>query len=117
MGRSVTDYEDVLRRLTVNDERFVSRVMSGPDPASVESLDRRTEELVSLAALIALDAGDAAIHARVAGALAAGASREDVVGVLLAVGPTVGSARIVGLAPRIAEALGFDVFGALEQVG
>ena len=37
------------------------------------------------------------------------------VSVLLAVGPSIGSARLVGIAPRIADALGYDVMEALER--
>ena len=64
---------------------------------------------------IALDASSSALGVEVDAALAAGASRDEVVGVLLAVGPSIGLARLVGIAPRIADALGYDVIEALER--
>ena len=117
MHRSVITNEEALRRLTVNDERFVDVVLTARDePPRVLALEPRTAELVRLGALIALGAGDAAIDSTVAAALAAGASHEDVVGVLVAVASSVGSARVVGMAPRIAAAIGYDVYGDLERV-
>lgn len=41
----------------------------------------------------------------------AGASQEEIVGVLLAIAPVVGQARTVAVAPRLALALGYDVEG------
>ena len=116
MDRERTDYEDVLRRLTVNDPSTTRSILSDEVAALGDvALDERSEHLVRLGALIALDAGPSAIGGEVSSALAAGASRSDVVCVLLKVGPYVGSARLVGMAPRIAEAIGFDVYRELER--
>jgi hypothetical protein len=41
--------------------------------------------------------------------LRGGADEEDIVGVLLAVAPIVGAARIQTAAPEVASALGYDV--------
>ena len=109
-------YEDTLRRLTLNDERFVRGVLAGPSrPDQVGPLEPKTTRLVRLGALIALDAGSPAIGAETDAALAAGASRDEVVGVLLVVGPSIGLPRLVGVAPRIADALGYDVIEAIEH--
>ncbi len=110
------DYEDTLRRLTLNDERFVRGVLAGsPQPDREGPLEPKTDSLVRLGALIAIDAASSALGAEVDAALAAGASREEVVGVLLTVGPSIGLARLIGVAPRIADALGYDVAVALEH--
>ena len=116
MDPKTPGYEDTLRRLTLSDERFVRGVLGGPSEPGLEGpLGPKTVRLVRLGALIALNAGDSAIGAETDAALAAGASRDDVVGVLLAVGPSIGLARLVGVAPRLADALGYDVMEALER--
>lgn len=117
MDRTIEGQKDTLRRLTLNDERFV-RDMLGRDAqrATDGRLDANLEALVRLAALIAVDAGPCVIDAAVTAALAAGASPGDVVDVLLMVAPCVGSARVVGAAPHVAQALGYDVMGALERL-
>lgn len=117
MGRKSPDYEDTLRRLTLNDERFVRSVLARPSqPEPDDALEPKTDWLVRLGALIALDASSSSLGAAVSEALAAGASRDDVVDVLLSVGPFVGSTRLVSVAPRIADALGYDVMSALERL-
>ncbi len=47
-------------------------------------------------------------------ARAAGATDDEIVGVLIAVAPTVGLPRVVSAAPCVALALGYDVEAALE---
>lgn len=42
-------------------------------------------------------------------AAAAGASSNEMVGVLIAVGPTIGLASLVACAPRLAAAIGYDL--------
>jgi hypothetical protein len=70
--------------------------------------------LERIAALVALDGTMPAFQREVNGALAAGASVDDVIGVLRCVTSIVGSARAMAAAPRIALALGYDVEAELE---
>jgi hypothetical protein len=49
-------------------------------------------------------------------ARAHGASCDEIAGCLVAVLPTVGVARVVSAAPKVALALGYDVDAALELV-
>jgi len=49
-------------------------------------------------------------------ALASGATVDEIVGVLIAVAPTVGLARVVSAAPEVAVAIGYDIDAALEEV-
>jgi alkylhydroperoxidase/carboxymuconolactone decarboxylase family protein YurZ len=48
-------------------------------------------------------------------ALAAGASEDEIVGLLIAVAPAVGLGRVVSAAPELGLALGYDVDSALES--
>lgn len=116
-------YEETLRRLALGEEAFVGSIMSpGPqdlrrpfESAEGSVIDPRTRRLVTLGALIAIDAGAAAIDAAVSAAFGAGATPEDVVDVLIAVAPAVGSARVVDAAPHLAAAIGYDIASAFED--
>jgi alkylhydroperoxidase/carboxymuconolactone decarboxylase family protein YurZ len=71
-------------------------------------LDARTFALAKIAALIALVAPAASYAWQIAIAVDDGATPEDILGVLRAVGPQVGGARVVAAAPEIMLALGLD---------
>lgn len=79
-------------------------------------LDPRTDALVRVAAMVAMDAPASAYSAPVAVALASGASAADVVGVLLAVAPDVGMARVVSATQGLSLAVGYDIDAALEDL-
>ncbi len=72
-------------------------------------LDARSFALVKIAALIALEAPPASYVWQVANALDDGASPADILGVLRAVAPQVGSVRVVSAAPEIMLALGLSL--------
>jgi len=74
-----------------------------------ERLDPRSYALVKLAALIALDAPPASYLWQVANALDAGATPEDLIGVLIAIAPQVGGPRLVAAAPELMVALGLSL--------
>lgn len=111
-------HEEALRDLAMNDERFVESVLA-IQLANIEAsnLDAKTHALARLGALIALDAAPASYQWNIGMALAAGASPQEIVGVLIAVAPTVGLARVVSAAPELALAIGYDVDAALEAAG
>ncbi len=106
-------YEETLRRLAIRDEP-IAETVGGAD-ATATGLDRKTRALVRIGALVATDAAEASYLRPVEAALLAGATKEEVVGVLVAVMPTVGSARVVSAAPRLGLVLGYDVDEALER--
>ena len=111
----MTEYEERLRSLALNDERFVSSVLGIElDSVEVSRLDSKTHALVRLGAMLAIDAAPSSYHSSVEAALGAGASIDEVVGTVIAVAPTVGLARVVSAAPELALALGYDVDAALE---
>jgi len=85
-----------------------------PGAADVEALDERTVALVKIAALIALDAPPASYAWQVAAAVEAGATGEDILGVLLAVVPQVGGPKTVAAAAEIMLALGLSLPESFE---
>jgi 4-carboxymuconolactone decarboxylase len=112
----MTDYEQTLQRLAVSDDRLVASLLAQPDPDIGASCDtERMRALFRLAALIAGEATTASYLSVVESALAAGASVEEIVEVLIAVAGTVGSARVVAAAPLLARAVGFDVDEAFDS--
>jgi 4-carboxymuconolactone decarboxylase len=72
-------------------------------------LDARSYALVKLASLIALDAPPASYVWQVGNALQAGATPEDIIGVLIAIAPQVGGPKLVAAAPELMIALGLSL--------
>jgi 4-carboxymuconolactone decarboxylase len=72
-------------------------------------LDPRSYSLVKIAALVALDAPPASYMWQVSNALDAGATPNEIVGVLRAIAPQVGGPRCVAAAPEIMMALGLSL--------
>ena len=104
--------ERSLRRLALNDERYLRSALA--DPGISSDLDAKTQSLIRLGALLAIGAGTVSLRWTVELAAAAGATDDEIVGVLLAIAPAVGYARVVGVAPHLGLALGYD-FGAEEE--
>jgi 4-carboxymuconolactone decarboxylase len=114
----VTDYQHTLQRLAVSDERLVASLLSQGTLDAGDSCDReRLRALFRLAALIAVGGGCASYLSVVESALAAGASVQEIIDVLIAVAGTVGGARAVAAAPLLARAVGFDVDEAFDGNG
>ncbi len=111
----MAEYEDRLRSLALNDDGFVHRVLRiDTDTVDVSRLDPKTQALVRIGALLAIDAAPSSYQSGVDAALAAGAAVDEIVGTVMAVAPLVGIARIVSAAPELGLALGYDVDAALE---
>ena len=110
------DAEELLRRLALNDENVVrSAVGAEPLPLSGgPELDAKTNALVRLAALLSIGAATSSCRAAVECGRAAGATDAEIVGVLVAVAPAVGGARVGGAAPRLALAIDYDVEDVAE---
>ena len=103
--------QDMLRRLALNDEATIESVLRTrmrAGDASTCWLDDKTHALVRLAGLIATEAAPATYEWAVTTAIAAGASEDEVVEVLVALAPIVGLARVNSAAPDVAVALGFE---------
>jgi alkylhydroperoxidase/carboxymuconolactone decarboxylase family protein YurZ len=107
-------FQEVLRRLAIMDEGFVNghaRLdlgLPGHGP-----LDPKTAALVQVGALAAIGSPEVCLDWGTTRALAAGATQDEITGVLLAMAPAVGLGRVVGAVPGVAAALGYDVETAL----
>jgi 4-carboxymuconolactone decarboxylase len=107
--------ELLLRGLAEGDDRSVRSVLvltvtetiPGVRPPSV--LSGQTASLVHLAALLATEASTTSLRWGVEMARHAGAADEAIVEVLSTVASTVGWARVVAAAPRLALAIGYDI--------
>jgi 4-carboxymuconolactone decarboxylase len=106
----VENAEELLRRLALNDESAVQSVLAGsPEAGGVPPLEAKIRALVSLSALLAMGASTTSLRWMAETAYEAGATDEEIVGVLVAAGPELGVAGIVCGAPRLALAIGYDV--------
>lgn len=98
---------DVLAGVAAGDLDVLDEVLAIRETAQASSgLDARSFSLVKIAALIALDAPPASYLWQVASALDAGATPQDLLGVLRAVAPQVGGPRAMAAAPELMLALG-----------
>src|SRR5215211_7698245 len=109
------EYQERLCSIALSDDRFVASVL-GMDQDTIEAsgLDPKTHAIVRLAALLAVDAAPSSYNGTAELALASGASLDEIVGVLIAVAPTIGLGRAVSAAPELGLALGYDVDAGLE---
>ena len=115
LRRKLASYKETLRSLALSDEAFMDSVLGlGQDAVDASQLDKRTHALVQLGAAFAIDAAPSSYQSTIDLALAAGASVDEIVGTLIAVAPTVGTARVVSAAPELALALGYDIDSAFE---
>lgn len=111
----MNDYKERLRRLAVHDDALLNELVQESGSAT-SAFDQKTEALMRVAATVAVDAAPSSFLHAVALALAAGATRDEIVDSLEAVTPVTGAARVVQCAPKVALALGYDVESALERV-
>jgi 4-carboxymuconolactone decarboxylase len=106
----VDEIERLLRRLALNDEGSVEMVLArGSQADSGTTLVPKVDLLVRLGALLALGAATTSLRATVERAKRAGATDDELVGVLIAVAPAVGQARVVSTAPKLATAIGYQL--------
>ena len=115
MGQ-VVRYHEILRRLAIIDDGFVEdRAGLGLGLAGARVLDPRTAALVQVAALAAIGSPAICLEWSTTRALAAGATEDEVTGVLLAIAPVAGLGRVVTAVPGVADGLGYDIEAALED--
>ena len=116
VGQTVRSLE-ILRRLAIIDESVVEQHAGlGLGLAGGRVLDAKTAELVRVAAVAATGAPAACLEWSVTRALAAGATEEEITGVLLAIAPVAGLGRVVSAVPGLAIGLGYDVETALMEI-
>jgi 4-carboxymuconolactone decarboxylase len=112
----IADAEQLLRGLAASDEQTMRTVLA---PATARTgalrtaaggtLPSSTVTLIRLGALLATGASTTSLRWAVELALRAGAREHEIVEVLASVAMTVGSARVVAVAPRLALAIGYDI--------
>jgi alkylhydroperoxidase/carboxymuconolactone decarboxylase family protein YurZ len=105
---------DRLRDISDNDEQAIADLVAIRVEEAVDAseLDAKTFAIANLAALIGCGGDDASYLLHVTAALDAGASVDEITGVLTAVGPNVGVFKMVAAADPIATALGINLAAA-----
>ena len=79
------------------------------------ALDAKTDALIRVGAFIALGAAPTCYLGAIRAALDVGASPDEIVGTLVSVCATVGTARVVSASGAVAVALGYDIDAAFEE--
>jgi alkylhydroperoxidase/carboxymuconolactone decarboxylase family protein YurZ len=103
-------YESMLRGLATSDRETIESLLAIQlENLEKSGLDPKSYWLSRIAALIAIDAPPASFIWNIQMALQMGITSDDIVGVLIALAPTVGVARIVSAAPEIAYALDIEI--------
>ena len=99
-----------LMSLAIGDTGFLAEAADMREQLRAStSLDPKTFSLVKIGALVALDAAPASYLWQVKAAVDAGASPQEILGVLTAVAPQTGMPRVVAAAPEIMVALGLEL--------
>jgi 4-carboxymuconolactone decarboxylase len=107
-------FQETLRRLAIFDEGFVGAGF-GLDLLDTPTLDAKTTALLQVAVSVATGSSAVCLQWSAARALAAGATKDEIADVLLAIIPVAGLGRIVSAAPAVATALEYDIEAALEE--
>jgi alkylhydroperoxidase/carboxymuconolactone decarboxylase family protein YurZ len=107
-------FQETLRRLAIFDEGIVEAGF-GQGLGSTWALDAKTVALLQVAVSVAIGSSAVCLQWSAARALAAGATKDEIADVLLAIVPVAGLGRIVSAAPGVAIALEYDIEAALEE--
>jgi 4-carboxymuconolactone decarboxylase len=112
--RQTAGFQEILRRLAIIDEAFVQdHAGLGLGLPVSQLLDPKTAALVQVGALVAIGSPAVCMEWSTTRALAAGATEDEVIDVLLAIAPVTGLGRVTDAVPGVAAALGYDVEAAL----
>jgi len=109
-------FQETLRRLVIFDEGLVDAGL-GLDRTDTSALDAKTAALLQVAVSVAIGSSAVCLQWGSARALAAGATKDEITDVLLAIAPVAGLGRVVSAAPGVAAALEYDIEAALEEPG
>jgi 4-carboxymuconolactone decarboxylase len=108
--------QDTLRNLAVGDGPTIRGILGSGGQPAIDGLDGRTIALLRLAALVAVGGDATSYEHETSAALAGGATADQVVGVLLAIGSITGSSRLIAAAGQMAVPIGYDVDADLEAL-
>jgi alkylhydroperoxidase/carboxymuconolactone decarboxylase family protein YurZ len=113
----MVSFQETLRKLAMIDESFVEDEAGlRLDLATTSALDPRTAALLQVGASVVMGLPGVSLEWSAARALAAGASKDQIADVLLAIAPVAGLNRVAAAAPHLGTALGYDVAAALEEL-
>jgi alkylhydroperoxidase/carboxymuconolactone decarboxylase family protein YurZ len=84
-------------------------LQSRVDSIEASGLDAKSYSLVNIAALIAIGGPAASYAWQIALGLDAGVTPEEILGLLVALNPVIGNAKVVAAAPELALGLGIDL--------
>ncbi len=101
----LVEFQETLRKLAIFDEGF-AEAGSGLGLAEPSALDVKTVALLQAAVSVAIGSPAVCLEWSAGRALAAGASEDEIAGVLLAIAPVARLGRIAAAAPEVATALG-----------
>lgn len=101
-------HRELLRRLTLNDEKMLGHVVSGRKVGNRALLDDQTRALVKVAGLVALEAEISSLQVGRDEVWASGAGNEEIVDTVIAIAPIVGSTALASTIPRLTIALDSD---------
>ena len=109
-------FQETLRRLAIFDEGFAEAGLQA-SLAGTLALDAKTAALLRVAVSVAIGSSAVCLEWSTSRALAAGATKDEIADVLLAIAPVAGLGRVVSAAPGVATALEYDIDAALEELG
>ena len=109
-------FQETLRRLALFDEGFVEAGF-GLGLADTPALEAKTAALLQVGVSVAIGSSPVCLQWGAARALAAGATKDEIADVLMAIVPVAGLGRVVSAAPGVAAALEYDIEAALEEPG
>jgi 4-carboxymuconolactone decarboxylase len=110
----MTSQRESLRRLSLHDQGYLDALRTSASNADSARLDPRSCSLGRMAALYALDGPEPSYGWAASIALASGVTSDEMVALLIAIAPVIGSARVVAAAPKLGLALGYDVEADIE---
>jgi len=108
-------FHETLRRLAIFDEAFVEAGLRF-SPGKTSALEPTTAALLRVGSTLALGSSAACLGWSTTRALAAGATKDEIADVLLAIAPVVGLDRVVSAAPALATALEYDIEAAMHEL-
>jgi alkylhydroperoxidase/carboxymuconolactone decarboxylase family protein YurZ len=110
MTSASNDTHDIFRGVAQHDPTVLEGLFKARiDNLEASGLDPKTYSIANLAALIAVDAAPASYIWQVGLALESGVTPEEILGLLVALNPVLGNAKVVAAAPELALALGVDL--------
>jgi len=114
----VLPHERTLTKLAIAEDAYYQALLASERAnVTASTLDEKTNALVRLGALVAVDATAPCYMWSVEAARRCGASDDEIAGCLIATLPALGVANVVAATPKLALALGYDITAALEECG